>query len=230
MTRTARPSVDSGSQSLAGELRVVEAGQSLASVSEQDPTIMATVEHSLGSPEQHPFSSSAPAGAARSPISSSDQCPSAAWIMPPVLPRSLAENHGERLRCGQQSQLRFNESILPPVYPRDLEIAVVFSDGARYSLRPIRPDDAAPLVEFHEHLSHRSTYLRFFTVHPTLSAGEVERFTSVDYVDRLALVVETEGKLIAVGRFDRHVGTAEAEVAFVVADDYSTTGSGRSLA
>ncbi len=117
----------------------------------------------------------------------------------------------------------------PPAYPRDLEIAVVFSDGPRYSLRPIRPDDAVPLVEFHEHLSHRSTYLRFFTVHPALSAGEVERFTTVDYVDRLALVVETEGKLIAVGRFDRHAGTAEAEVAFVVADDYQHHGIGSLL-
>lgn len=116
-----------------------------------------------------------------------------------------------------------------PEYPRDLEIAVVFSDGTRCSLRPIRPDDAVPLVKFHEHLSQRSTYLRFFTVHPTLSAGEVERFTSVDYVDRLALVVETEGKLIAVGRFDRHVGTAEAEVAFVVADDYQHHGIGSLL-
>jgi GNAT superfamily N-acetyltransferase len=106
---------------------------------------------------------------------------------------------------------------------------VVLSDSTRCSLRPIRPDDAQLLVAFHSHLAPRSTYLRFFTFHPTLSTGEVERFTSVDYVDRLALVVEVDGKVIAVGRLDRHVGTSEAEVAFVVADEYQHHGLGALL-
>jgi GNAT superfamily N-acetyltransferase len=118
---------------------------------------------------------------------------------------------------------------VPPNYPSDLGVELVLSDGTRCCLRPIRPDDALLLVTFHGHLSQRSTYLRFFTVHPTLSAGEVERFTSVDYVDRLALVVETGEMLIAVGRFDRRVGTSEAEVAFVVADDYQHHGLGSLL-
>ncbi len=103
------------------------------------------------------------------------------------------------------------------------------SDGTWCLLRPIRPDDAERLIEFHQHLSQRSTYLRFFTVHPTLSAKEVKRFTTVDYEDRLALVVERDGQLIAVGRFDRIVGTPEAEVAFVVADDYQHHGLGSLL-
>jgi GNAT superfamily N-acetyltransferase len=117
----------------------------------------------------------------------------------------------------------------PPNYPSELERKVVLSDSTRCNLRPIRPDDADLLVGFHSHLAPRSTYLRFFTFHPTLSAGEVERFASVDYVDRLALVVEVEGKLIAVGRLDRHVGTSDAEVAFVVADEYQYHGLGSLL-
>jgi GNAT superfamily N-acetyltransferase len=71
--------------------------------------------------------------------------------------------------------------------------------------------------------------MRFFSVHPTLSAKEVERFTTVDYVDRMALVVERAGGLIAVGRFDRIVGTPDAEVAFVVADDHQHHGLGSLL-
>ncbi len=117
----------------------------------------------------------------------------------------------------------------PSNYPGDLAAEVVLSDGTCCSVRPIRPDDAEQLIEFHQHLSQRSTYLRFFTVHPTLSAKEVERFTTVDYQDRLALVVETNGKLIAVGRFDRLVGTPEAEVAFVVADEFQHHGLGSLL-
>ena len=111
-----------------------------------------------------------------------------------------------------------------PNYPSDLEALVSLSDGTSCSLRPIRSDDAERLVEFHRNLSQRSTYLRFFSVHPTLSAKEVERFTTVDYVERLALVIEKDGGIIAVGRFDRIVGTSDAEVAFVVADGYQHHG------
>ncbi|MFZ0251435.1 MAG: GNAT family N-acetyltransferase [Acidimicrobiales bacterium] len=114
--------------------------------------------------------------------------------------------------------------ISPPNYPGDLGAQVVLSDDTCCSLRPIRPDDAERLIEFHEHLSQRSTYLRFFTVHPRLSDDEVKRFTTVDYVNRLALVVERDKRLIAVGRFDRITGTTEAEVAFVVADEYQHHG------
>ena len=57
----------------------------------------------------------------------------------------------------------------------------------------------------------------------------VERFTCVDYLDRLALVAEVDGTLIAVARFDRHEGTTEAEVAFVVADEYQHHGIGSLL-
>jgi GNAT superfamily N-acetyltransferase len=120
-------------------------------------------------------------------------------------------------------------SSLPPNYPADLEQNVFSSTKLQYRLRPIRPDDARGLVEFHNHLSPRSCYLRFFSFHPTLTLVEVDRFTDVDYVDRLALVAEFDDKLIAVARFDRHVGTTEAEVAFVVADEYQYHGIGSLL-
>ena len=121
------------------------------------------------------------------------------------------------------------EIVVPPNYPAALERDVVSEGSLHYHLRPIRPDDANRLVEFHNHLSPRTCYLRFFTFHPTLSAKEVQRFTCVDYSDRLALVAEVDGTLIAVARFDRYEGTTEAEVAFVVADDYQHHGIGSLL-
>ena len=117
----------------------------------------------------------------------------------------------------------------PDGYPRELERTVVAEDGLRYHVRPIRCDDAPRLVAFHEHLSTRSVYLRFFTLHPTLSEAEVARFTTVDYIDRLALVATVDDRLIAVARYDRPPGETEAEVAFVVADEYQHHGIGSQL-
>lgn len=111
-----------------------------------------------------------------------------------------------------------------------MERDVRIRDGRVVHLRPIRPDDADMLVAFHASLSPQSVYLRFFNFHPVLTPGEVERFTHVDYADRLALVVLAEGRLVAVGRYDRVAGTGEAEVAFVVEDGFQHQGVGTLLA
>ena len=119
--------------------------------------------------------------------------------------------------------------VFPPGYPHDLERDVAGDEGLRFRLRPIRPDDAPRLVSFHRELSPHSVYMRFFTFHPTLSDAEVARFTTVDYVDRLALVATVGDRLVAVGRFDRAPGETEAEVAFIVADEYQHHGIGTLL-
>jgi GNAT superfamily N-acetyltransferase len=116
----------------------------------------------------------------------------------------------------------------PAAYPADLERDVA-GDGLRYRVRPIRPDDGPRLVALHERLSPRSRHLRFFSPHPTLSAAEVDRFSQVDYLDRLALVATVGKTIIGVGRYDRLPGGGEAEVAFVVDDAYQHHGVGSEL-
>jgi len=117
----------------------------------------------------------------------------------------------------------------PVAYPRELERDVVSDGGTRYRLRAIRPSDGSRLVDFHHNLSHYSIYLRFFSLHSELSIQEVERFTHVDYVNRLALVAVVDDRLIAVGRFDRQPEENDAEVAFVVSDQYQHHGIGSLL-
>ncbi|MFP5327889.1 MAG: GNAT family N-acetyltransferase, partial [Acidimicrobiia bacterium] len=114
-------------------------------------------------------------------------------------------------------------------YPSGWAADVVLSDGGTAHLRPIRPDDASALVEFHSRLSSDTVYFRFFSPHPTLTNAEVERFTTVDYVDRMALVAELDEQIIGVARYDREDGTDEAEAAFVVADEHQGRGLGSLL-
>jgi GNAT superfamily N-acetyltransferase len=117
----------------------------------------------------------------------------------------------------------------PLNYPSDLERDIVSDASTHFHLRPIRPDDASGLIAFHRHLAARSVYLRFFSFHPELSATEVAHFTSVDYINRLALVAECNGHLVAVGRFESGPGETEAEVAFVVSDEFQHHGIGSVL-
>jgi GNAT superfamily N-acetyltransferase len=118
---------------------------------------------------------------------------------------------------------------LPSGYRADWETDVVLTEGAIAHLRPIRPDDANALVAFHETLSPDTVRRRFFIAHPHLSPREVAHFTQVDYHDRLALVALIDTTLIAIGRYERQLGTTTAEVAFAVADAYQRRGVGTVL-
>lgn len=106
---------------------------------------------------------------------------------------------------------------------------MLLADGGTVHVRPISPDDADRLVEFHAGLSQQTVYFRFFTAKPTLSPPQVEHFTHVDHHDRVALVAALGERLVAVARYDRTPGADSAEVAFVVSDEHQGRGIGTAL-
>ncbi|TDQ48247.1 bifunctional acetate--CoA ligase family protein/GNAT family N-acetyltransferase [Actinorugispora endophytica] len=108
-------------------------------------------------------------------------------------------------------------------YPKHWEADVVLTDGGTAHLRPITPDDAELLQDFHSRLSPETIYYRFFAPYPKLSARDVTRFTTVDYEDRVALVATIGESMVSVVRYDK-VGPDEAEVAFVVEDSHQGRG------
>ena len=95
---------------------------------------------------------------------------------------------------------------------------VVLGDGNTAVIRPITPADAPALDEFHGRQSPDSSYLRFFSPKPSLSDDELTRFTTVDFVDRVAFVVEQHGEFIAWASYERWKNREDAEVAFMVGD------------
>ncbi|AHI00261.1 bifunctional GNAT family N-acetyltransferase/acetate--CoA ligase family protein [Kutzneria albida] len=117
----------------------------------------------------------------------------------------------------------------PYNYPRHWEADVVLSDGGTVHLRPITPDDAERLLAFHGRLSERTRYFRYFGPYPRIPPRDLERFSTVDHVDRVALVALLGEDIVAVGRFDRLDGGDSAEVAFVVADPHQGRGLGSIL-
>lgn len=121
-------------------------------------------------------------------------------------------------------------------YPVEWEADVVLRDGSTTHVRPITPDDADALQEFHVAQSERSTYMRFFTSLRRLPERDLRRFTTVDHHDRVALIAVSTSRddqgaserIIGVARFDR-IDTDEAEVAFNVADSQQGKGLGSVL-
>ena len=108
-------------------------------------------------------------------------------------------------------------------------VDALLADGRVVQVRPITPTDSGALEQFHDALSEETNRLRFFVFRPHLDEGSVSRFTNVDHHDREALVATAGGELIGVARYDRYEGTADAEVAFVVADAWQGSGVGSLL-
>jgi GNAT superfamily N-acetyltransferase len=115
----------------------------------------------------------------------------------------------------------------------DAEALVAYADGRReicdFTVRPIAPNDAEALVRFHAQLSDQTIRLRYFNLHRTLDPEEVAHLTRVDGFNRVAFVVEHEGEIVGVGRYDRCDKPCRAEVAFVVADEFQHHGLGPML-
>ncbi|MCT2590632.1 GNAT family N-acetyltransferase [Streptomyces sp. N2-109] len=122
-------------------------------------------------------------------------------------------------------------------YPTHWEADVVLRDGGTARIRPITPDDAERLVAFYEQVSDESKYYRFFAPYPRLSDRDVRRFTHHDYDDRVGLAAMVGDEFIATVRYDRIDATGrpasapadEAEVAFLVRDDYQGRGVASAL-
>jgi len=121
-------------------------------------------------------------------------------------------------------------------YPVEYVWDWAMKDGTLVVIRPIRPEDEPLLVNFHENLSDRSVYLRYFGVLSLKTRVAHERLVRIcfgDYDRELALVAEIKGpagaEIIGVGRMNRVHGGDDAEMAVLVTDRYQNRGLGAEL-
>jgi len=123
-------------------------------------------------------------------------------------------------------------------YPTRYVSPWTMKDGGVVTIRPIRPEDEPAMVRFHETLSERSVYLRYFHLINLEQRTTHERLTRICFIDydrEMALVAERrnpetgESEILAVGRLSKIHGTTEAEVAVLVSDHYQGRGLGKEL-
>jgi acetyltransferase len=123
-------------------------------------------------------------------------------------------------------------------YPVQYIAESVLATGAVVAIRPIRPDDEPMMVHFHEGLSDRSVYQRYFhlmTLARRTAHARLTRVCFVDYDREFALVAEGHDEesgapaILGVARLQRIGGGDVAEFAVVVADRYQGIGLGGAL-
>jgi RimJ/RimL family protein N-acetyltransferase len=105
-------------------------------------------------------------------------------------------------------------------------------DGKQVEIRALRPDDRAALIAAVRRASPQAIYRRFFGPRRDFTEQEIAYFVNVDFVNHVALVavVEEGGRATIVGGA-RYIAVkpGQAEVAFVVVDEYQGQGLGTLL-
>src|SRR5690242_20358457 len=123
-------------------------------------------------------------------------------------------------------------------YPSRYVSGWTMKDGTHVTIRPIRPEDEPLMVKFHETLSERSVYLRYFHLMNLSQRTAHERLTRICFIDydrEMALVAERrnpqtgEAEILGVGRMTKVHGTNEAEVADIISDHWHGRGLGKEL-
>lgn len=110
--------------------------------------------------------------------------------------------------------------------------------GINVTIRPIRPEDEPLIAKFHEDLSDRSVYLRYFHHEKLSTRAAHDRLIQkcfIDYDREMALVAERRNgtdnaeEIIAIGRLTKIGTSKEAEFAVLVSDRYQNQGLGSEL-
>ncbi|MGH9602162.1 MAG: bifunctional acetate--CoA ligase family protein/GNAT family N-acetyltransferase [Terriglobales bacterium] len=128
-------------------------------------------------------------------------------------------------------------SVIRP-YPSQYVASWTMRDGDTVTIRPIRPEDEPLMVWFHQTISERSVFLRYFQQLQLAQRVAHERLTRICFIDydrEMALVAEHRNRetgspeIIAVGRLSKLHATDEAETAFLVSDHFQRQGLGGEL-
>ena len=109
------------------------------------------------------------------------------------------------------------------------ECNVVLSDGTTVRLRPAVPSDAGSLKAFFDRLSSDTVELRYFGLRRP-DAKDIDRLLTADPANKLALIAESGGAVVALAQLERDgPGSSSAEAAFLVTDAMQGHGVGTRL-
>jgi acetyltransferase len=122
-------------------------------------------------------------------------------------------------------------------YPIQYVCPWTMKNGDSIIIRPIRPEDEPLMVEFHQKLSERTVYLRYFQplkLSQRVAHERLRRICFTDYDREMVLLGEHKGsaqtpEVVAVGRLSKLHRRDEAELAVLIHDRFQHLGIGAEL-
>lgn len=123
-------------------------------------------------------------------------------------------------------------------YPMQYVTPWAMPDGTEVTIRPIRPEDEPLMVRFHQTLSERSVYFRYFhamQLTHRIAHDRLTRICFIDYDREMALVVlrkdaqTGDSEILGIGRLTKIRGSREGEFAILVSDNWHHRGMGVEL-
>jgi acetyltransferase len=150
--------------------------------------------------------------------------------------RLLALDARVVLHAADTPESKLSKPAIRP-YPIQYVAPWILKGGEEVQIRPIRPEDEPLMVKFHQKLSERTVYMRYFQPLKLSQRTAHERLTRICFVDynrEMALVAVRRGddgepEIIAVGRLSKLHGREEAEIAALVRDEFQGKGLGTEL-
>ena len=123
-------------------------------------------------------------------------------------------------------------------YPSAYVSSWVMKNGTEITLRPIRPEDEPAMARFHETLSDRSVYLRYFYPFNLRARVAHDRLVRICFIgarsrdcnrSRLSRSEACQHNIFGVGRLIKSHARDEGEVAVLISDDWQNQGLGFEL-
>lgn len=133
------------------------------------------------------------------------------------------------------------ESEITPLairpYPSQYVYEWTTHSGESLTLRPIRPEDEPLMVGFHESLSERTVYLRYFDpirLSDRIAHNRLARICFADYAREIVLVAERTNKrgepeIVAATRLNKVHDTSLGEFTILISDAYQGQGLGTEM-
>ncbi|MDX2078543.1 MAG: bifunctional acetate--CoA ligase family protein/GNAT family N-acetyltransferase [bacterium] len=122
-------------------------------------------------------------------------------------------------------------------YPKQYIHQAKANDGTAITIRPIRPEDEAMMIGFHESLSERTVYMRFFTplqLQQRISHERLSRICFIDYAREMIFVATrkhaktNETEIVATMRLTPDTNR-DLEFGLLVSDKFQGQGLGKEL-
>jgi acetyltransferase len=114
-------------------------------------------------------------------------------------------------------------------YPQHFESAVQTHEGARFGVRPIKPEDEPALRQFADEIDNRDLWHRFFIPLRARTHETAARLSQIDYDREMTLIAWDGARVAALARAVADPDFEAAECAVIVRGDLREKGLARQL-